>query len=267
MSPYILEVCVDSMASTLAAQEGGAHRIELCASLLEGGITPSIATIELARKHLTIDINVMIRPRGGDFLYSDIEFAVMQRDIEAAKSLGANGVVIGLLTADGTIDIERTKALIDLARPMSVTVHRAFDMVADPRTALEELIVLGVDRVLTSGLEPTATDGIALITTLVKQAAGRIIVMPGSGINEHNIAQIAHQTGATELHMSGRSLQESQMRYRNNRISLGGGAQSPEYSLQVTSADRIRASLDALINARNPIHRNSNFRKPYHANN
>ncbi len=249
--PLILEVCVDSMASTLAAQEGGAHRIELCASLLEGGITPSAATIEFARKHLTIDMNVMIRPRGGDFLYSELEFDIMQRDIVTAKALGADGVVFGLLTADGAIDTVRTKTLTDLARPMSVTVHRAFDMVADPRIALDTIIALGIDRLLTSGMEPNARAGAETIAELLNQAAGRIIIMPGGGINEQNIIQIRQMTGATEFHMSGRHAQESQMRYRNHRISLGGDVDTPEYSQQITSAASIRASLDALQDGTN----------------
>jgi copper homeostasis protein len=246
MPPIILEVCVDSIAGALAAQEGGAKRVELCAALFEGGITPSAATIELARRHLAIDLNVMIRPRGGDFLYSDLEYAIMQRDIELAKGMGANGIVIGLLTPDGNVDVPRTQELVELARPMSVTFHRAFDMVADPSAALDSLIGLGLDRVLTSGLEPTALEGAETIAELIRQAAGRIIVMPGGGINERNITKIVRQTGAVEIHMSGRRAQESQMRYRNSRINLGGALHPPEYSQQVTAATRISASLAAL---------------------
>ncbi|MCC6456552.1 MAG: copper homeostasis protein CutC [Caldilineaceae bacterium] len=253
MPPIILEVCVDSIASALAAQEGGAQRIELCADLFAGGITPSAATLELARKHLTIDINVMIRPRGGDFLYSDLEFAIMQRDIEIAKEAGANGVVIGLLTEYGKIDIERTKALTEYARPLSITFHRAFDMATDPTEALETLIQLGLNRVLTSGLEPSALEGADTITQLIQQAAGRIIIMPGGGIHERNIAKIIRQTGAKEVHMSGRQAVESKMRYRNHRVSLGGTLHQPEYSQQITSAARISASLAALQSGDNPI--------------
>jgi copper homeostasis protein len=252
MSSITLEVCVDSMASALAAQEGGAQRIELCASLSEGGVTPSAATIEIARRHLAIDINVMIRPRGGDFLYSELEIAIMRRDIEVAKELGANGVVIGLLTAEGAIDVAHTRALAGLARPLSVTFHRAFDMVADPPSALETLIELGIDRILTSGLEATALEGAETIAQLGRLAAGRMIIMPGGGIHEHNIAQIVSQTGANEVHMSGRSLQESAMRYRNQRINLGSSMPTPEYYQQITSAARIRASLDALHSDVNP---------------
>lgn len=252
MSSFILEVCVDSIASALAAQEGGAQRIELCASLAEGGITPSAAFIELTRKHLTININVMIRPRGGDFLYSDLEFEIMQRDIELAKQLGMNGVVFGLLTAEGEIDRERTRVLTKLARPLSVTVHRAFDMVTDPQRALETLIELGINRVLTSGLEANALDGAETIKSLIQQAKGRIIIMPGGGINDSAIAEVARRTGARELHMSGRVAQESAMRYRNSRINVGATAPTPEYIHQIASAARISASLQALQSIGNP---------------
>ena len=245
-SSVILEVCVDSMASALAAQDGGAARIELCASLLEGGLTPSAATIEIARQQLTIDINVMIRPRGGDFLHTDLECAIMQRDIEVAKNADVNGIVIGLLTADGEIDTARLEPLIAKARPLSVTFHRAFDMVADPHRALNTLIDLRVDRVLTSGLAPTAREGATTIVTLTKQAAGRIIVMPGGGINAQNIATIAQQTKARELHMSGRASYPSAMRHQNPHVRLGGTPDAPDYSQQITSADNIRASLMAL---------------------
>jgi copper homeostasis protein len=251
MTPIILEVCVDSMASALAAQAGGAQRIELCASLLEGGLTPSAATIEIARKQLGLDINVMIRPRGGDFLYSDLEFAIMQRDIEIAKESGANGVVMGILTADGAIDMARTQALTDLARPMSVTFHRAFDRVCDPHAALDDLMRLGIDRVLTSGLEATALQGVTTIANLIRQAAGRITIMPGSGIHQGNVVEIIRTTGASEIHMSGRTTQESPMRYRNSRISAGSPSQPAEYSQQVTSASAIRATLDAVRSATN----------------
>jgi copper homeostasis protein len=245
MPSIILEVCAELIASAIAAQEGGAHRIELCANLFEGGTTPSAATIEIARRHLTIDLNVMVRPRGGDFLYSHIDFEIMQRDIEIAKELGANGIVIGLLTADGMIDIPRTQILIETARPLTVTFHRAFDMVVDPHDALESLIQLGVERVLTSGLEPTALEGAETLANLIQQAANRIIVMPGGGIHERNIAKIVRQTGASELHLSGRHGQESQMHYRNSRVHLGGALYTPEYIQQTTSASRISATLDA----------------------
>jgi copper homeostasis protein len=242
----LLEVCVDSMASALAAQEGGADRIELCASLLEGGLTPSAATIEVTRRHLSIGIQVMIRPRGGDFLYSDIEFEVMQRDIALAKELGCDGVVFGILNADGTIDRERTRKLVEIARPLTVTFHRAFDMVVDPQTALETLIDLSVDRVLTSGQEVNAAQGVQQLAALVKQARGRITIMPGGGITQDNIAYVATHSGASEYHMSGRVPIESAMRFRNERVHVSSGATGQEFSHYVTSADVIRASVDAL---------------------
>lgn len=248
---FLLEICVDSIASAFAAQEGGADRIELCSSLADGGLTPSAAMIELTRKYLHIDINVMIRPRSGDLLFSDLEMALMQRDIEVAKSLGANGVVIGVLTADGQVNLERNRQLVETARPLSVTFHRAFDMVADPSAALEDLITLGIDRVLTSGLEATAMQGVKTITALVRQAAGRIIVMPGSGVSAGNIAELKHLTGANEFHMSGRIAQESAMSFRNPRIALGATAPTPEYGQQVTSTQRVRAAVDALNVAKN----------------
>ena len=233
---YILEAVVDSVAGAVAAQQGGAHRIELCAALMEGGITPSAAIIELTRRHVTLPIFVMIRPRGGDFVYSDLELDVMHRDIELAKQLGADGIVLGVLHTDGSIDATRTKALIQTARPLPVTFHRALDA----------LIRLGVARVLTSGQEATALEGTDLIADLVRQAAGRMIVMPGGGITERNIARIAQATGARELHMSARRSEDSPMHYRNPRVHLGGALHTPDYSRSQTSADRIRASLDAL---------------------
>ncbi len=246
MAPYTLEVCVDSMASARAAAEGGASRIELCASLLEGGLTPSAGMIELAQARLPLDIMVMIRPRGGDFLYTDDEFAIMQRDIDIAKAHGVRGVVFGILTAHGEIDQRRCAALIDRARPLAVTFHRAFDMVADPQRALDALIALGVDRVLTSGMAPDALQGAANIAALVKQAGGRIIVMPGGGVNDGNITAVARATGAQELHMSGRVVVDSAMQHRNLRVRLGGTPDAPDYALHVTSAARVRASIDAL---------------------
>lgn len=248
MANILLEICVDSVASAIAAQEGGAQRLELCSSLLEGGLTPSAAFTEFACKQLNIGIMVMIRPRGGDFFYSDEEFAVMQRDIQIAKEAGAEGVVFGLLTADGTIDIERSKTLIEIARPMLVTVHRAFDMTANPHQALEDLIALGVERVLTSGQEPSPVDGIPLLANLVQQANGRIIIMPGGGVTENNIAQIASETGISEIHMSARAPKKGEMRYHSTRLNFGGNTQPPEYSQPETSVEKVRASLQALQN-------------------
>jgi copper homeostasis protein len=238
-SKLFLEICVDSVESAIRAQEGGAQRVELCDNLLEGGTTPSAGTIELARKYLTIALNVIIRPRGGDFFYSDIEYEIMRRDIEIAKQLGADGVVIGLLNPNGTIDKKRTKALIDLARPMSVTFHRAFDMTRDPFAALETLIELGADRILTTGQEATVVEGLELIAELVKRANNRIIIIPG-GAKEHNIARVAKISGAREFHMTAFSTIDSAMRYRNPRPFMGGELRPPEYARDVTDPQRVR---------------------------
>ena len=246
MPSVVVEVVVDSVAGAIAAQEGGAQRVELCTGLFEGGVTPSAATIELTRRHVAIGLQVMIRPRGGDFLYSDLEMEVMLRDIAVAKELGADGVVFGVLHADGTVDTTRTHHLIEAARPLNVTFHRAFDMVADPQFSLEELIKLGVDRVLTSGQESSALEGADTIRELVKQAHGRIIVMPGGGIHERSAGRIVRETGAHEIHISARHTQDSHMLYRSQHAALGGVLRTSDYAVQATSAARIRASIAAV---------------------
>jgi copper homeostasis protein len=236
-----LEICVDSVEGALAAQRGGAQRVELCDNLLEGGTTPSAGMIALTRQQIQLGLQVIIRPRGGDFCYSDLEFAVMQYDVNQAKQLGADGVVIGLLNPDGTVDKARTAALIDLARPLNVTFHRAFDMAVDPHQALEELIDLGVERVLTSGQESSALEGLDLISALVQQAEGRIIVMPGGGVNERNIHKIVRQSGVQEIHLSARSSVESAMHYRRSHVFMGGTLRPPEFSRQIADSERIRS--------------------------
>jgi copper homeostasis protein len=240
----VCEVCVDSVEAALAAQAGGADRVELCADLLEGGTTPSAATIQLARQQLSIAMNVIIRPRGGDFDYSDVEFEVMQRDVELAKAWGADGVVIGILRPDGSVDVERTGALVRLARPMSVTFHRAFDMARDPYAALEDLIGLGIDRVLTSGQEASILEGLDLIVELVKRAGERIIVMPG-GVNERSVKKIIQASGAREVHFVAPGSKESLMAFRNPRCFMGGELRPPEFMLTVTDPQRVREIVDA----------------------
>jgi len=235
----VCEVCVDSVDAALAAQAGGADRVELCADLLEGGTTPSAATIQLARQQLSIGMNVIIRPRGGDFDYSDVEFQVMQRDVELAKAWGADGVVVGILRPDGSVDVARTGALVGLARPMSVTFHRAFDMARDPYAALEDLVGLGVDRVLTSGQEASVLEGLDLIAELVKRAGDRIIVMPGGGITERNIQRIIQTSGAREVHFVAPGSKESLMAYRNPNCFMGGELRPPEFMLTVTDPQRV----------------------------
>jgi copper homeostasis protein len=236
----LVEVCVDSVEGAMAAQAGGGRRVELCDNLFEGGTTPSAGTIALTRRQLTIALNVIIRPRGGDFCYSALEYEVMRHDIEEAKRLGADGVVIGILNPDGTVDRSRTKALIELARPLSVTFHRAFDVTRDPFEALETLIDLGVDRVLTSGQERSVLEGLETITALVQRAGERIIIMPGGGISERNVKRIIAQSGVKEIHVSGRSAVESPMHYRAPHVFMGGELRLPEYSRLTTDAERIR---------------------------
>ncbi len=236
----VIEACVDSVESALAAERGGADRVELCDNLLEGGTTPSAGAIETARRLLRITLQVIIRPRGGDFCYSDVEFEVMKRDIGVAKALGADGVVIGILTPDGEVDVERTRQLIVLARPLSVTFHRAFDMTRDPYRALEDLVALGVDRILTSGQESSVIEGLDTIAEIARRAAGRVIVMPGGG-TERNLPKVLAVAGVDEVHVAGFAPVESSMRFRNPRVFMGGELRPPEYTRAVTDAEKIRA--------------------------
>lgn len=242
----LLEACVDSVEAAVAAQQGGADRVELCADLLEGGCTPSAGTIQLTRRLLNIRIHVIIRPRGGDFNYSDVEFETMKLDIASARQAGADGVVIGILNEDGSVDVERTRALIELARPMSVTFHRAFDVTRDPLKAMETLVDLSADRILTSGQEPSVLEGLDLITDLVKQAGDRIIIMPGAGITERNLHKIIAQSGAREFHVYAPMSLEGRMKYRNPRVFMGGELRPPEYTHSVTDPNRIRAFVSAI---------------------
>jgi len=239
------EVCVDSIESAVAAAEGGADRVELCSSLIEGGLTPSYGTLKTARRTVGIGIMAMIRPRGGDFCYSDAEFASMEEDLDAAKEAGANGLVLGLLNPDGTMDRERTRALIQRARPLPVTFHRAFDMTRDPFEALDALIGLGIDRVLTSGQEATVVEGLELIAELVRRASGRIVVMPGGGITDRNVGRVIAHTGVREVHFACSAPADGRMRYRNTRVFMGGTLRPPEYTLEVTRADDVARTISA----------------------
>jgi copper homeostasis protein len=215
----LLEIAANSVASALAAQEGGADRIELCASLGEGGLTPSYGTIAMARERLTIPIYVLIRPRAGDFLYDELELETMHRDIEACARLGCDGVVIGVLDADGNVAIDACRALVASAGSLDVTFHRAFDVACDAKRALEDIIALGCERVLTSGQSTTAVEGAATIRALVEHAAGRIVVMPGAGIGADNVAALRRSTGATEFHASAKRQLRSGMLHRTERLA------------------------------------------------
>jgi copper homeostasis protein len=217
----VIEVCVDSVASAVAAERGGAQRVELCSDLFEGGVTPSVGLMEVVRSRISIGLHAIIRPRAGDFCYSDEEFDIMCRDVGAAKAAGADGVVLGVLDPAGQVDIHRTRQLIDLARPLSITFHRAFDMSADLLRALEDVCATGADRLLTSGGEQTCLQGVKAIAQLVRLGGDRITILAGGGIGLNNAAQIIESTGVKEIHVGLGSPVTSPMLYRNPRVSLG----------------------------------------------
>lgn len=238
---FILENCANSAESCLRAQNGGADRVELCAGIPEGGTTPSYGEIKAARKLLTkTKLNVIIRPRGGDFLYSDTEIDIMTDDIRTARQLGADGVVFGCLNKDGNIDLDRMRILMKESEGLSVTFHRAFDVCRNPFEALEQIINLGCARILTSGQKPTAEAGIPLIRELIEKAGNRIIIMPGCGIRENNFKKILEETGAKEIHTSAREWVESQMIFRNPEVSMGGTVTIEEYRRELTSTEKIK---------------------------
>jgi copper homeostasis protein len=208
---YIIEIATSDFTTTRSAVEGGADRIELCANLAEGGTTPSYGTIKKCREAFDVSLYPIIRPRGGDFLYTKDEYAIMLQDINLCKQLGCDGIVTGLLTLDGTVDIARTAQLIEVAYPLGVTFHRAFDRCKDPFEALEQLIEIGCERILTSGQQPSVVDGVDLVAELNRTADEKIIIMPGSGVRKENIKMLAERTGCTEFHSSLRGKERSQM--------------------------------------------------------
>lgn len=244
MSEYKFEICANSVASCIAAQEGGADRVELCAGIPEGGTTPSFGMIRNARESIDIALNVIIRPRGGDFLYSESELQEMVYDIQAVKELGADGLVFGCLRPDGSVDMEAMSVLMEAAGETPVTFHRAFDHTSDPFKALEDIISLGCTRILTSGCRPTALEGADLLAQLVEKAAGRIIIMPGCGVREGNIAEIARLSGAREFHFSARESVESGMFFRNPEVAMG--SEDDPYGYDVTTARRVAATIEPL---------------------
>lgn len=240
---YKFEICANGVESCLAAQEGGADRVELCAGIPEGGTTPSYGEIKVARRVLTATrLHVIIRPRGGDFLYTPLEVERMEEDIRVCRELGADGVVMGCLNADGSPDMEANRRLVAAAGNMSVTFHRAFDRCANPQLALEQLIELGIDRVLTSGQQPTAELGTGLPRQLNEQARDRIAILAGCGVNEGNIRKIQELTGVHEFHFSARVAVKSRMEYVNTSVYMGAKG-ADESTLMYTSADRVRATI------------------------
>ena len=243
----ILEIAANSVASALAAQEGGAGRVELCTALELGGLTPSHAQIALARERLRIPLYVLIRPRAGDFLYGELECETMLRDIETCASLGCDGVVLGVLDAEGRVDTARCRPLIAAAGKLGVTFHRAFDLSRDPAQALEDIVTLGCERILTSGMQGSAADGSALIRELVEQAGDRIVVMPGAGITAQNIAALATATGAHEFHASAKHQLPSGMHHRRPLLSDMEGGEL------CSDVEQVRALVTALATtAQNP---------------
>ncbi|MEU6740184.1 copper homeostasis protein CutC [Streptosporangium sandarakinum] len=230
------EICIDSTAGALAAEQAGADRVELCSALFDGGLTPTLGTVEATLAAVSsIRVHVIIRPRGGDFIYDEHEIAAMERDVATIRDAGAQGVVIGALTPSGEVDTEVAKRLIGAAGDLSVTFHRAFDMTADPFAALETLAGLGVDRVLTSGQDTTALEGAPLIASLVERAGDRLVVMPGGGITPRNVGRVVEATGAREIHFAALVDAPSPATHRNPHPFMGGELRRPEYARQVTS--------------------------------
>jgi copper homeostasis protein len=235
-----LEVVVYNIEGALKALDGGADRLEVCASPGDGGTTPSYGTIEVIRQNVTCDVYVMIRPRGGDFHYSRFEFHAMKRDITQYQKISVDGFVLGVLNRNGTIDKVRCRELVERARPLKVTCHRAFDMTRDPFEALEDCIEAGFERILTSGHRTKAMEGIDLISQLVERAGDRIIIMPGSGINETNVEEIKVRTRATEFHFSAVVQRESDMTYRNQLLTGMGSEGNSEYLLRTVDPQIVR---------------------------
>ena len=246
MRETIFEICVEGIDGLIAAQQAGADRVELCASLVEGGITPSFGTIREALRLATVPFHVIVRPRGGDFLYSEAEYASMLADVEALRDVGVAGVVFGCLAADGTIHETRMAELTRRAGTLAVTCHRAFDMTHDPAEALEALIRCGVGRVLTSGQRDTAVEGAPLLANLVKQAAGRIVILGCGALDPTNIAAVQAETGLTELHFAALKDVPSVMLYRNPKVGMGGTDLDREYRNTVTDADLVAATIAPL---------------------
>jgi copper homeostasis protein len=234
---FLIEIATADFITTKAAVEGGADRIELCAALTEGGTTPSLGMIRKCREMFDVQLFPIIRPRGGDFLYTDEEFEIMKHDVALCKEVGCDGVVIGLLQRDGSIHVKRTSKLIELAYPLEVTFHRAFDRCIDPFEAMEQLIEIGCQRILTSGQQPTAPQGIELLAQLVKAADERIIIMPGSGVRKDNIRDLAEKTGAVEFHSSLRGKIKSRMDFLHPSFA----ASEESYTNPFIEAEEVKA--------------------------
>jgi len=242
----VVEVAVESVTGARAAQRAGADRIELCQSLFEGGLTPSLGLLKAVREAVDVPVFAMLRPRAGDFLYDDEAFDVMQRDAALLLAHGADGLVFGVLRPDGAIDRERTARLIERANGRPVTFHRAFDLCADAERALDELCELGVARLLTSGQAATASEGAATIRSLVQRANGRLSVMAGAGVRDHNVAALVSATGVGEVHLSAAVGVDSGMRHRRADVPMGANAPRGEYELRTTDEATVARTVAAL---------------------
>jgi len=246
----LVEACVDSAESARAAEAGGAGRIELSENLYEGGTTPSPGLIAFVRERVKIPVHVLVRPRGGDFIYDDDDVRVMLGDIAFAKAVGVDGIVLGALFPDGAVDDRSTRILVEAARPLSTAFHRAFDLVRDPFEALDTLIALGVDRVLTSGGAATALEGLETLAALAWRSEGRCTIIAAGGITEHNVGRIIADAGVHEVHVRASKRRDSDMRFRRESVTLGKPYVPDEYARVVTSADLVRlvvaASTDAI---------------------
>lgn len=243
---FEIEVCANSFQSAIAAEQGGANRIELSDNIRDGGTTPSTGLLSLLKEKIQIDIFPIIRPRSGDFLYNKDEFELMRRDIEILHNYGADGFVIGCLALNGGIDYDKCAALIEASRGLPITFHRAFDMGDDPFRNIEILKRLGVKRLLTSGQKPKAVEGIELLKELVQQAGDHLLIMPGGGVDEANIIRIAMESGARQFHISLREPKQSPMIFRREEIKMGD-ALSEEYSIRISSAERIKKCIQLLL--------------------
>ena len=241
-----LEICCFSAESAIKAAKAGADRIELCDNYSEGGTSPSYGAVKRTLDQLEIPVNVIVRPRGGDFLYSPFEYEIVKEDVRALKELQANGVVIGFLQPNGDIDLEKTREMVELAGPMEVTFHRAFDMCRNPLKALEQLKDTGITRILTSGARYNVTEGIDLLTELVQNAGDALSIMPGCGVNVHTLPQLIEETHAREYHSASKMFEESRMTYFNPDVSMGGVDTVDEYQQVAVDEDSIKAMVKIL---------------------
>lgn len=245
MKPYLLEACTDSVESALEAAEGGAHRLELCANLIIGGTTPGVSQFKQIRKSLELPIHVLLRPRYGDFYYTEREFQMIREDAAMFIQLGADGIVAGCLTPEGNLDRERMEILRETAKSRHFTLHRAFDMCQCPYRALEDAVSIGADTILTSGQQNSCLEGKALLKELIRLAGSRINILVGSGVNARTIPSLAKETGARQFHMSGKTMVDSGMVYRKENVSMGIGPIG-EYAIVRTDKVQIREAVNAL---------------------